>query len=292
MAIAALTLSMYCCTTGRPGHRVVGPFDGYEDAPPPTTPPGDGAVPPPPPDEGGGGGGDPTLGMTVYVDCFGHAEGGSKTWRNQASSADRPGSPQAASPDGSAQYVADGTLRDLNFSFASTPAFSPRDGFALGANRLTGPYSHHLGINGDMAFTVFIVCQFTGALPDDGSDVVALQLFANTVNNNGVKLVFRAPGVVACQFGNEAEMVGRLSRPFDPSRRYLWVVVREYGFCRLSVVDLDAPRDLPTTLVDAPLPPTMPPLVFSNKDMEVNPAKEKKLTNIRTVQADEKVMMM
>ena len=29
-----------------------------------------------------------------------------------------------------------------------------------------------------------------------------------------------------------------------------------------------------------------------DEDMEVNPAKEKKLTNIRTVQADEKVMMM
>ena len=28
-----------------------------------------------------------------------------------------------------------------------------------------------------------------------------------------------------------------------------------------------------------------------DEDMEVNPAKEKKLTNIRTVQADEKVMM-
>ena len=30
--------------------------------------------------------------------------------------------------------------------------------------------------------------------------------------------------------------------------------------------------------------------ICRDEDMEVNPAKEKKLTNVRTVQADEKVM--
>jgi hypothetical protein len=56
-------------------------------------------------------------------------------------------------------------MRSLDLQFKNTPAFSKKDGFALGQNTLTGPLSYLLGINGDMAFSIMLVCQFTGHSP-------------------------------------------------------------------------------------------------------------------------------
>lgn len=104
-----------------------------------------------------------TTGLTMYTSCFHPAsytspETSGRTWRSVRSASMGPG-------PGPSVCAADGRMRSLDLQFKNTPAFSKKDGFALGQNTLTGPLSYLLGINGDMAFSVMLVCQFTGDSP-------------------------------------------------------------------------------------------------------------------------------
>jgi len=151
-------------------------------------------------------------GMTMYVTCFDHRsypETGGKLWKNIIDK-----SVQGASP------VASSLFQDTHLHFSTTPNFTRREGFFLGNNSLSGPYSYQMGIRGDMAFTITTLLRFTGDMqssepqqqvPQEGAekegtetqeqqngggeDLVIFKLFANTPGNNGLSLYIKTGGV-------------------------------------------------------------------------------------------------
>lgn len=91
----------------------------------------------------------------------------------------------------------------MNFTFDAIPSFSRTNGAYLGNNRLVGPPSHLLGINGDTSFTIFVTMRFT-SFPAAASETLAdkehtiFQIYANTdVRNNGIRLYYKRPLVAA-----------------------------------------------------------------------------------------------
>ena len=168
-------------------------------------------------------------GLTLYASSLSQLSYGDKsgkTWRNIA--------PKALVL--STQCEADGSLRDSNFYFRTTPAFSRKDGFTLGTNRITGPLTHQLGLKGDQALTVFFVAQLTGDVPSKGNGSISLfKLFANTTGNNGVSLTL-SNGVrvgdmiradISLLLGNRPVMTsGGVGTLIDPRHKYLWMVVK------------------------------------------------------------------
>jgi hypothetical protein len=284
ITVAVLALSAYCARAAARVQGVseeAGAVETFAEAEAPTTVGVEETV-----------AGDIATALAVYVSCFSAAsytaEAGSKVWQNVAHHT-------PATPNGSKATTtcsADGTVRDLNFTFAVAPSFSPKSGFALGRNTVTGPYSHQLGISGDMAFSAFVVFQPTGVIEErsDGSGdgashddalrgAVVFRLFANTVNNNGCSLVLRGAGErqaglipvsAVVQLGNEAPFECTPARLLlDPARRYVWAVCKDYSRMCVYMADLDADGCAPVRLLDAPLV-AVPPLSFSNRDMTLN----------------------
>ncbi len=79
--------------------------------------------------------------------------------------------------------------------FDLLPNFNKVDGFTLGPNKLTGPYSNTLGINFRSQFTIMLAFKH-GNLKNDvtqGNVIELVKLWANSPNNNGVTL-FIEPG--------------------------------------------------------------------------------------------------
>jgi hypothetical protein len=284
ITVAVLALSAYCCRMQgvEAQARAIEAFEAFDqqapaDAPASTQVTGAvlAAV--------GGSVGDIANALTVYVTSFSaasYAAGtGSKVWKNVAGGAGKKGPPSGTTCN------ADGTVRDLSFTFKIAPAFSPKTGFALGSNTLTGPYSHQLGISGDMAFSVFVLCQLTG---DVSKQAVVFRMYANTINNNGCALVFHSAGPrqggmiavratlqlgngdpVECVLQQGGQGAGTAVLLLDPARRYLWAVTKDYGRLCVYMADVDSDACAPVRLLDTPLV-SMPPLSFSNRDMTIN----------------------
>lgn len=224
-------------------------------------------------------------GMTVYVSCLSHAsykEGSGKIWRNIATE-----SPVVSSQ----QCQADGSVRDRHFYFASTPAFSMREGFALGKNTLTGPQSHQLGISGDLSFSVVVLCRITGDVPSSPAatgrnPAVVFRLAGNTPNGNGAAFVLhngsRKGNLIQCRasflLGAMPQMLckpdsnvgGDTSLIFDPEHRYMFVVSKDYGRIRIVMVDIDAREFRKITLLDVSVG-AHDSVLFSNVDAVINP---------------------
>jgi hypothetical protein len=215
--------------------------------------------------------------LTMYTSIFSKASytDGSKTWRNTAPGRRLEGE----------QCAANGSTGDGDLHFARTPTFSVRSGFSLGSNVLTGPNSHQLGIKGDMAFTAFMVCHFTGELPTDSTrDAVLLQLYANTSSNNGLLLTAsgasRTSGMLRCALKLKlgAGEPHRCRAPgggefllLDTTHRYVLVVVKDYGALTVSLCDLDSPMLERHTLLSVSVG-AQDSLLLSNRDMTINGA--------------------
>jgi hypothetical protein len=209
--------------------------------------------------------------MTVYtssLDERSYADGFGKTWKNVAMRASIP----------TRQCEADGSVRDANFLFRTTPAFSRKDGFPLGTNTLTGPYSHQLGLKADQALSVFFVTRITGDVPSTGREPLSFfRIFANTVGNNGLSLSLRngsrvndmVRAEVVLELGNLSGIVGTRAVVLDPRHRYLWVVVKDYGRLKVLAVDLDADAYEKSVYIDTSVG-AHDSILFSNVDMTIN----------------------
>lgn len=229
-------------------------------------------------------------GLTMYMSCFSaraySEKADAKLWRNIAGEEEHPGAESGERPP-----------RHLHFS--SHPSFSRRDGFALGTNKLVGPPSFQMGIRGDMTFTLFVLCQFTGVLPADTAasekegDVAAgskpavlFRLFANTQGNNGISLLASDAQATAkgstlltvrlrLRFGEDTEVECKTSEGdswvVDPQHKYLLIVGKSNGRLTVRVMDVQAAEAKALQLADAPLL-TKETVQLSNKDMTINEA--------------------
>jgi hypothetical protein len=206
-------------------------------------------------------------GLTAYLTCLdpqSYTAVLGKTWRNVA-------------PKQTQQTPCASGMRD--FAFKTTPAFSPKDGFVLGTNTLTGPYSHQLGLNCDQAMSVVILGRITG---DVSSPVSMFQLYANTPNNNGLSLTLsdgtrdgtlikakaklRLGNIVSIPCTTAGETI-----TYDPRHKYMWVVAKDYGRLRVLLVDADADVFQQTVILDTTVG-AHDSIRLSNVDMTVNEA--------------------
>lgn len=212
----------------------------------------------------------------LYASCFSKVsyasvEASGRTWRSMVRSIL------------SQQSCADGTTRSMDLQFRNTPAFSRKDGFSLGQNSLTGPLSYTLGINGDMAYSVMALCQFTADMAPGDAEAVLFKLFANTSGNNGASLVLKrsaAPvsNMISCRMslriGSSIDIPCKQNSSADilllPRRPYLLAVVKDYGRLQVYAVDVGAADVSKQVLLDHNVG-THEPIVFSNMDMVINP---------------------
>ncbi len=230
-------------------------------------------------------------GMTMYTSCLSaqsYPDSGGKLWNNlvppderavQSVQQDEEGTDGTEGTTCSAKSAAS-IIRSRRFHFTRTPTFSRRDGFVLGPNTLVGPYSFKLGIRGDMAFTIFVVCQFTGDI--DGSPATLFKLFANTRGNNGISMVIeegssrgdkRAMRMsVAIGDGTKVPCKPKGQKDavlVDANKKYMFVVVKNYNRVRVDMYNVHESEDARVPLAEANLGANEP-LLFSNKDMVIN----------------------
>jgi hypothetical protein len=215
-------------------------------------------------------------GMTLYTSCFSHLSYASpdmygRTWKSIAS----------VSSALQKQMCGDGNPRNMDLQFKTTPSFSRKDGFALGQNTLTGPLSYLMGINGDMAFSVMALCQFTADLPTD-HEACLFKFFANTINNNGLSFTLRKGTPVSnmiayectLNVGNAIQAPCRMNGSgnilFQPRRPYLFSIVKDYGRLQVVVMGLGGGSEFTRQVLLDVNVGAHEPLVFSNMDMTLN----------------------
>jgi len=235
-------------------------------------------------------------GMTMYVTCFderSYPDTGGKLWKNVIDK-----NVQGASP------VSSSLFQDTHLHFTTTPNFTRREGFFLGNNSLSGPYSYQMGIRGDMAFTVTTMLRFTGDMVQQeqqqtteeeqqqtegaAEDLVLFKLFANTPGNNGLSLYIKPEdgGVenvderrrkiskMYVRFGDAHEFhcvtspeAGNVTLNADDN--YLFVIVKNYNKFKVHILNVNARDDPKLTVVDASMD-VDDTVRFSNMDMVIN----------------------
>jgi hypothetical protein len=212
-------------------------------------------------------------GLTMYTSCFSSASypgpSAGRNWRSIA-----PALP------GTSLTCANGAVRNLDLQFKVTPSFSSREGFALGTNTLTGPLSYTLGINGDMACSIFTVCQWNADIASD-AEVSVFKLYANTANNNGLSLVLKpgdpTPNMISMQaYVKVGKSISQQCKMNDspnilvvPRTPYILTVVKDYGHLMVFLTNLSSVDFNTITLLDFSAG-AVEPLVFSNTDMTIN----------------------
>lgn len=135
-------------------------------------------------------------GLTMYMSCYNgksYSDRGGKVWKNVVKrSHTRRRGREGPSKKVSVGDEDDDEEEDLNLHFNRTPAFSRKDGFVMGSNTITGPYSFQMGIRGDMAYSIFVVCSFTGTTSGGSDGASVFKVYANTPGNNGISMTISA----------------------------------------------------------------------------------------------------
>lgn len=176
------------------------------------------------------------------------------------------------------QSCSDNKNDSRDFVFSSTPSFKPDSGFATSMNPLVGPMCHMLGIDANQPFSISLVFQPSGDLPRE-DDVELVALYANTKNNNGMRLAMRSKDAmdasgrltakITMQIGTAEASSGSFA--FDARRRYLVSAIRDRVGAKVMVVDLDAPSYASTQVLgDNSTAGVGEAIRLSNVEMQVN----------------------
>ena len=121
-------------------------------------------------------------GMTVYYSAFSKDSypTNSNTWYNMSTF--------FSTPDKSCPDV---HYDDTHMMFERTPNYSKENGFQLGTNRITGPKSYQLGINGNGSYTIFMTININSFITSEQENKFEIfKVFGNTITNTGVELYF------------------------------------------------------------------------------------------------------
>eukprot|EP00798_Chlamydomonas_sp_ICE-L_P017275 gene17275-biopygen26189 len=178
-------------------------------------------------------------------------------------------------------FCTNGSVASPDLRFNRKPALldneTHRPAFNLGTGTsLTGPPSHHLGIDGDRSFGILFVARMT--LPNHKAEasMKAIQIFANTSSNNALTLMFLPePQTVGVRIGSGDVILGdpkdfALRKPIYPEQFYLWMVSKSYSEVQLTAVNLENHILEPITMLRATMPSLNEQLILSNLPLTIN----------------------
>jgi hypothetical protein len=182
----------------------------------------------------------------------------------------------------------DGAVRGSDLVFNREPVneepLNRPPAYILGrGTSIEGPQSHKLGLDGNRNMTIFFVARML--LPSSGS-VCAFQIFANTPNNNGIKMMFMpVPKVVGVQIGSSDVIEGTppngkgvgapngsLSNDWfvDESHMHLWILSKTQSHLSVTSFDLDTLKiPQPSTYINKIIS-TDEAMILSNLPFEIN----------------------
>jgi hypothetical protein len=210
-----------------------------------------------------------STGLTIYNSCFSKKSfpTNTRTWLN-------------ISP-----YFANGSCPDIRISdthmnFIYNPAFSQANGFYMGNNVLNGPMCHQIGITANDSFSVFFSFKFASFVKDPQDELNIIQLFANTLNNNGLKLFIeknysiendQVKANMVLQYANTSYRVS--IPPLNTSYNYMIAIVKDslklimYFYPNIS--DLSSTSSQKIIAVNTEIDMNID-VLLSNKEMVVN----------------------
>ena len=200
--------------------------------------------------------------LQMYVTTYGLTSysGNGKTWYDIS-----PG-------DHGSTSTSQGELATRDMTCTDEPVYHQSKGIFLGRNVLTGPLSSMMGINGSGEFTMFIVCKHD-ELPEKAT-INMLQLFGNSVSNNGLSLNIVNVNHTPVQYGNftlafeSDNYTSSTPIPLDPDVVYLYVINKKHSYISLSV--LSSINSKPLTIMENKL--DTQEVLLSNKAMTMNGA--------------------
>jgi hypothetical protein len=208
-------------------------------------------------------------GLTIYNSCFTKKSfpTSTRTWYNISNHFESSSCP-------------DIRLSDTHMNFIYNPAFSKANGFYLGNNVLNGPMCHQMGITANDSFSVFFSFKFASFVKDPQEELNIIQLFANTVNNNGLKLYIEKDYVIendqvktnmVLQYANTKYNV--VIPPLNTAHNYMIAIVKDslklimYFYPNIS--DLSSTSSLKVVAVDNDIDMNTD-VLLSNKEMVIN----------------------
>jgi hypothetical protein len=238
-------------------------------------------------------------GLTVYASVFSNksyqALAGDRIWYNIAPKVYDTAAATALTSSDSANTCPAGSGSQLSresthFVF-DAPVYldntARHQGFFINKNRITGPKSYALGINGDTSYTVFFVMKFEG-FTEDVRDFVLFKLFANVVSTNGLSMYIAHEDLpikgdgsfwnvsLRVKHGNQEPYLcgDNGSVTLDTTTPYLFTLVKNYNRLTVRMFRLgnimSGSETLSQTLLQTASINTNDSILLSNKEMIIN----------------------
>lgn len=200
-----------------------------------------------------------------------------KTWRNIS-----PYIPKDRMHTLNCQHLA---YDKSHLEFVEIPYSNRNTGIELLTNKITGPPSHLLGLQGRGTFSVFIVLKFNGFSTNNTVEYDIFRLFGNNVSNNGISLVIESlPKSKDSKYVNMVLKVVYGAQnpihikykdgdtfPFELTKTYMFVLSKTNKSVSLTVHDVtkSATQESVYRLIDN-VELENPNLHLSNKEMVIN----------------------
>jgi hypothetical protein len=169
-----------------------------------------------------------------------------------------------------------GTIATRDFNFEDQePAYSNEKGVFLGNNKLKGPLSLNLGINGNGEFTAFLVCRHD-VMPQGKRNINIMNIYANTNNNIGLtfginEIVSKPVQSAKFYFGYDTQtVISQNFIPIDPNVVYIYFILKKPSQIIGKVMSTINPS--PVDIINYKL--NNPDVLFSNKVMTINTHKQ------------------
>lgn len=200
--------------------------------------------------------------LQFYISVYGSQSysGFGNIWRN------------IAVADNSNVYVtSQGEAVTKDFMFENDPALHTTKGMFMGKNKITGPMSFSLGINGSGEFTMFITARHETLAKNDITNI--FKMFGNSTNNNGLSFnVTDVSTTSLIQSGKysisfaEHTYSSETAFPIDSNLLYMYVLKKTPS--KLTVQVLTNINSTPVDIINAQL--KNPEVLFSNRKMCLN----------------------
>ena len=163
-----------------------------------------------------------------------------------------------------------GDLVSRDMVFQDDPVLQQPKGIYLGSNKVSGPMSWTMGINGNGEFTLFYICQYDQL--SVGATMNVFTLYGNSKNNDGLSLnilnVAKQPtqhGYFSLTFaGNTYD--SNIPMIMDPNIIYIYIISKTHT--SISLTQLSSVDPTPMSVLTTPL--NEPDVLFSNKKMLLN----------------------
>lgn len=164
-----------------------------------------------------------------------------------------------------------GEVVNKDFMFENDPALHSGKGMFMGQNKVHGPMSFSLGINGSGEFTIFVIARHESLI--NKSTVNLFKLYGNSNNNNGLEFnITDVDSASPIQTGKysisfaEHTYKSTASYPIDSNVLYLYIITKTPS--SIIVRLLSSINSMPIDILNTKL--NNPEVLFSNRKMCIN----------------------